>query len=238
MKDHGIGLKDGDLRSIAHVFFGDQSLSSINQAAEFLNSYPSMKTKDIFREFQIKISPKQLVTKSPLYASNLSYLFKLPKHAFFIHLLRNPVTQNRSLKNYLRLLYLNPNNHLYLNFLENQYRGWINEQKNIEFFLKEIPKNRQTKVYSELLMSSPIKVLHDICNFLNISNDEENINRMLHPEKSIFSNLGNEAARFGNDPKFLMNPKFRKPKDIVFEDELPIEVTNIINLYNYKYYSK
>jgi hypothetical protein len=61
---------------------------------------------------------------------------------------------------------------------------------------------------------------------------------MLHPEKSIFASVGNETARFGNDPKFLMHPKLRVPNESIdiSIDKCPLEVKNIIKTYQYDYY--
>jgi len=238
MKEQRLNLKDGDLRSIAYIFFGDQSFNSIKKASDFLIQYPDMKTKDVLKSFHEKIHPKRLVTKSPLYATNLNYLKKLPPDAFFIHILRNPLTQNRSLENYLRLLDLNPANHLYTAHLENRYKGWMNEQQNIETFLQKISINRKIRVYSESILQEPKEAMKGLCHFLNVSDDEENIEQMLHPEKSIFASVGNETARFGNDPKFLMHPKLRVPNESIdiSIDKCPLEVKNIIKTYQYDYY--
>ena len=239
MKEQRLNLKDGDLRSIAYIFFGDQSFNSIKKASDFLIQHPDMKTEDVLKSFQEKIHPKRLVTKSPLYASNLNYLNMLPPEAFFIHLLRNPLTQNLSLENYLRLLDLNPANHLYTEYLENRYKGWMNEQQNIESFLQNIPNNKKIRVYSELTLRDPKKAMKELCHFLNISDDEYNIGRMLHPEKSIFASVGNETARFGNDPKFLMNPKLRVPSESLDSQigKLPLEVKSVIKKFHYDLYS-
>jgi len=238
MDKESLNLKDGDLRAIAHFFFGDQSPSSINEALKFLNCNPKMKTKSVFESFQEKIHPKRIITKSPLYAGELNRLERLPKDAYFIHLLRNPFAQNRSLTNYFRLYDLNPSNHLYLTHLRNGYKGWINEQQNIESFLQKIPGNKKIRLYSELIMREPKKAMLELCHFLSVSDDNDNIERMMHPENSIFAGVGNEAARFGNDPKFLMHPKLREPNERINGsiDKLPIEVKNIIKTYQYDYY--
>lgn len=239
MEKETLNLKDGDLRAVAYFFFGDQSISSTSKALNFIGNNPSMKTSEVFESFRKKIYPKRLVTKSPLYGSKLSHLNRLPKDSFFIHLLRNPFSQNRSLANYFRLYDLNPSNHLYVKHLENGYKGWVNEQKNIEFFLQNIPDNKKIRVYSELFMREPKKAIKEICHFLNISDDEDNIQLMLHPEKSIFASVGNEVARFGNDPKFLMNPKLRVSSESIDsqKSELPLEVKSVIKKFQYDFYS-
>jgi hypothetical protein len=238
MEKETLNLKDGDLRAIAYFFFGDQSPSSIKEALKFLNSNPKIKTMSVFESFQEKIHPKRIITKSPIYAGELSRLEKLPRDAYFIHLLRNPFTQNRSLTNYFRLYDLNPSNHLYLTHLKNGYKGWINEQQNIESFLQKIPGNRKIRVYSELIMQEPKKAMTGLCRFLNVSDDDGNIERMMHPEKSIFATVGNEVARFGNDPKFLMHPKLRAPNESIdgSRGKLPLEVENTIKAYQYDFY--
>jgi hypothetical protein len=236
MEKETLNLKDGDLRTIAYFFFGDQSPASISKALNFMTINEIMKTKEVFEFFQKKIYPKRIVTKSPIWGTDLNHLNRLPKDAFFIHLLRHPFSQNRSLANYFRLVDLNSSNHLYLKHLENGFKGWVNEQQNIESFLQKIPSNKKIRVYSELIMNEPKKAMMELCNFLNVSDDESNIELMLHPEKSVFADVGNEMARFGNDPKFLMNPKLRRPNDYFFKDELPSEVINIIKFYKYSYY--
>jgi hypothetical protein len=239
MEKETLNLKDGDLRAIAYFFFGDQSPSSIKEALKFINSNSKMKTMSVFESFQEKIHPKRIITKSPLYAGELSRLERLPKDAYFIHLLRNPFTQNRSLTNYFRLYDLNPSNHLYLTHRENQYKGWINEQQNIESFLQSIPNNKKIRLYSELCMEEPKKTMKELCRFLKVSDDENNIEQMLHPEKSIFASVGDQTARFGNDPKFLMHPKLRMPSESIDAqiDKCPIEVKNVIKTFQYDFYS-
>ena len=239
MEKETLNLKDGDLRAIAYFFFGDQSLSSTSKALNFISNNPSMKTNEVFQSFREKIYPKRLITKSPLYGAELSHLNRLPKDAFFIHLLRHPFSQNRSLANYFRLYDLNPLNHLYVKHLENGYKGWVNEQQNIESFLQSIPNNKKTRLYSELCMREPKKTMREICNFVKVSNDDENIERMLHPEKSIFASVGGQIARFGNDPKFLMHPKLRMPSESIDAqiDKCPLEVKNLIKIFQYDIYS-
>jgi hypothetical protein len=114
----------------------------------------------------------------------------------------------------------------------------MNEQQNIETFLQKISINRKIRVYSESILQEPKEAMKGLCHFLNVSDDEENIEQMLHPEKSIFASVGNETARFGNDPKFLMHPKLRVPnKSIdISIDKCPLEVKNIIKTYQYDYY--
>jgi hypothetical protein len=77
-----------------------------------------------------------------------------------------------------------------------------------------------------------------LCHFLNVSDDDDNIERMMHPEKSIFAAVGNEVARFGNDPKFLMHPKLRVPNESIngARGKLPLEVENTIKTYQYDFY--
>jgi len=63
-------------------------------------------------------------------------------------------------------------------------------------------------------MTNPREHLAMICRWLEIRDDDEAIEEMMHPERSPFACFGPIPALFGNDPNFLRNSIFRphKPK--------------------------
>jgi len=89
--------------------------------------------------------------------------------------------------------------------------AWHDLNVNILNFLeKNVPEDRHIRLRGEELMEKPEEKLAEICGWLGISDSTEAIDAMMHPECSPFACLGPATALFGNDPKFLTNPEFRK----------------------------
>lgn len=58
-------------------------------------------------------------------------------------------------------------------------------------------------------MANPRENLAFICRWLEIRDDDDAIEEMMHPERSPFACFGPINALFGNDPNFLRGPTFR-----------------------------
>jgi hypothetical protein len=132
--------------------------------------------------------------------------------ARFVHLVRHPVAQCKS------LLAINDGafslkmegfelreDHA---LLEPQI-AWHDINMNILDFLDEVPPQRQIRLRGEDVMSSPRLYLAEIARWAGLRDDAEAVDAMMHPERSPFACFGPINALFGNDPNFLAGPTFR-----------------------------
>ena len=214
--------RHGTLRAVAQIFFGDQTEKSIQQANQFLVSHSNSPTQSFFNLLVSRINPKIPIVKAPIFSTKVSFLKNLPSDAHFIHLVRHPVDQYNSMLNLIKARYYNllnekPSNEkeilikkikeLFQAHLKNGYQNWKKEQLNILSFLET--KNSQNKYFlkSEDMITDKFSTLKKLCVYLKINSADANINQMVMPEYSPYAFVDQKQNLFGNDPKFLINPK-------------------------------
>jgi hypothetical protein len=89
-------------------------------------------------------------------------------------------------------------------------RLWFRSNVNIVMFLAGVPSSHQRRIAGEDLLAEPEKHLAQIARWLDLSDDDDAIGAMLHPEDSPFAVPGPPNALFGNDPSFLQDPELRE----------------------------
>ena len=94
-------------------------------------------------------------------------------------------------------------------FIEPQI-AWFNLNVNIINFLATVPREQQMRLRGEDLMAHPEEHLKIICRWMDVRDDDDAIDEMMHPERSPFACFGPITALFGNDPNFLRGPSFRQ----------------------------
>ena len=67
-------FKDGTLRAVAQIIFGDQTEKSIQEAKQFLQSHKNTLTQNFFDMLINRISHRIPIIKAPIYSSKLSFL--------------------------------------------------------------------------------------------------------------------------------------------------------------------
>ena len=80
---------------------------------------------------------------------------------------------------------------------------------NILQFTATLPLGQTLRVRGEDILSEPDVYLPQIAEWLGIRTDSNAIEAMKHPEHSPYACVGPDAARGGNDPKFMRSPELR-----------------------------
>lgn len=221
--------RHGLLRAIAEIFAGEQTCASIAMATHWAAAREEKATGEVYRALVDRIDPLIPVDKSPAYTVSVERLKRIGAafpEARFIHLVRHPIPQGRSV--------LNLNNGVFAYFVNafefeddqivvDPQIAWHDINVNILDFLDGVPKERQMRMRGEDFMEHPRRCLREVCRWLRIRDDDEAIEEMMHPERSSFACFGPITALFGNDPNFLQSPAFRehRPKTPPLDGALP-----------------
>jgi hypothetical protein len=221
--------RNGLLRAVAQIYGGEQTNETIEMAVHWAAARQERDTGSVYQELAEKIHPMIPVDKSPSYTlseKRLRRILKAFPHARFIHLVRHPIPQCKSvmqLNDGVLTLLVNS-----FEFQEDRITvdpqiSWHDINVNILNFLQSVPKEQQMLLKGEDLLADPRWHLAEICRWLGVRDDEASIEEMMHPERSPYACFGPIMALFGNDPKFLSGPAFRPhvPKIPTFDADLP-----------------
>lgn len=212
--------RQGLLRAVAEIYAGEQSAAAVRMASRWATARAQRSTAEVYRELVEKLDPLVAVEKSPSYTiaeSRLHAMRAAFPEARFVHLLRHPVAQCKSvmaMNEGAFALHVNS-----IDFLEDRavvepQFAWHDLNVNILNFLRSVPAGQQLRVRGEDIMADPEGQLGAICRWAGLRDDAEAVDAMMHPERSPFACFGPINALFGNDPNFLSGPTFRphKPK--------------------------
>lgn len=209
--------RHGLLRTLAELKFGEQTNETINAAAHWVAARQDWSTSEIFNAISDLVHPRRIVDKSPTYTMEIDRLYRIYEScpdARFIHLVRHPIKQCESVMKLNYGVFA-----LFVNSIE--YRdgkayiepqiAWYDINANIINFLEDVvPQEQHMRMRGELIMEQPKKQLGEICRWLGISDNEQAIDDMMHPEQSPFACFGPITALFGNDPNFLKGSAFKQ----------------------------
>jgi hypothetical protein len=173
------------------------------------------------RELAGKVGDRILVEKSPYTVRRVECMQRI-RQAFpgarFIHLLRHPRTQGVSLCEMGERHSRTPLGAAYelgaIDFSAappsiDMQKVWYTLHMNVLTFLETLPKEQWLRFRGEDLLSNPDPYLAEIAEWLGLRTDKEAIKEMKHPERSPFASIGPINAPFGNDGKFLRDPRLR-----------------------------
>ena len=221
--------RHGLLRAVAEIYAGEQTPATIVMANHWAAAREDRDSGEVYRELVAKIAPLIPVEKSPAYTismKRLSYIYETFPDARFIHLVRHPIPQGRSVMNLndgIFAYFVNSFEFAYDRAIIDPQIAWHDININIYNFLDSVPKDQKIRIRGEEFMEHPQRYMKAICRWLGIRDDEDAIEGMMHPEQSPFACFGPISALYGNDPNFLRNPAFRQhiPKVPPFDDPLP-----------------
>jgi hypothetical protein len=209
--------RHGLLRAVAEIYAGEQTDDTIEFAEHWCAARQHLTTGEIYRELQAKLDPLIPLEKSPSYTIEMSRMERILgacPDARFIHLLRHPIKQCESvvdLSDGVFSLFVNSIEYQADRALAEPQIAWHDMNINIMNFLEQkVPTNQYIRLRGEDLLADPEPKLKEICRWLKIRDDNEAMDAMMRPERSPFACLGPILALFGNDPKFLKGPTFRK----------------------------
>jgi hypothetical protein len=211
-----VGLKQiqlhGLLRTVAHLYSGEQTLASLDLARRWILRRLDATTAEVYRTLCQRVAPLRIVDKSPIYSARRSSLDRVRRafpEAYYLHLVRHPRSQGESLLKVAGgVMAVMANSVDYATeppTLDPQV-AWYRVQRSILGFLTRIPADRQMRLRGEDLLNDPRRHLVEICRWIGIAESDAAVASMLHPEASPFAGLGPLGAHLGNDISFLRSP--------------------------------
>ena len=193
----------GLLRLLAQLHEGVHSEEAVIRAKQWVLRRSHWTGAKVFAHIQEAVGRDVvLVEKSPRNIMQLEHLERLHAmfpRARFLHLTRHPSTQGRSLLELMESYGEDPET-------MDPERNWLRAQSNILAFAHELDPGQYMRIKGEALLKDPHLYLGQICEWLGIDGSDDAIEAMLHPETSLYAELGPPSAPFGNDPNFLIEP--------------------------------
>jgi hypothetical protein len=226
-------LAHGLLRTVAQLYFGEQTEETVKLARGWLMRRSHYTTGYLLEELAIRVFPAMLVDKGSIITYRLEFLrraYRMFPGARFLHMVRHPKGYGESVIKYYRereksgplppgnwLLHLAaypnplvPGNKVEPNHRDlDPQRSWYALNMNISEFLKSVPDDQKMLVRGEDLLSNTDERLQQILCWLGLRADDDAIEPMKHPERSPYAGFGPPGARFGNDRNFMSNPVLR-----------------------------
>jgi hypothetical protein len=211
---HGQALgANGLLRTVAQMYFGEQTRETIVQAWWWIRRRLHWDTGSMFMELAEKAHPLMLVEKSPNTVSRVERFRRLCRifpEAKFLHLLRHPRGNSESVIASLREFGIQPAQpRARLSARADPQKRWYLIHSNICSFLAPLPQARQMWLRGEDLLADPDRYLGAIAAWLGLRTDAKAIAHMKHPEQSPYACFGPPSAPLGNDIHFLKRPVLR-----------------------------
>jgi hypothetical protein len=172
-------------------------------------------TGAVYREICRKVWPLRIVDKSPVYCSDPRNLVRIGEafpNAQYVHLLRHPLTQGRSIMQIahgIMAVASNSVDHSTDPPTVDPQILCLRTQLTITKYLATIPCERWVRIRGEDVLAAPAQHLPALCTWLGLGFDDNALRAMLRPEGSPFACLGPLGAHLGNDINFLKSPSFR-----------------------------
>ena len=215
ISENGALVRHGLLRAVSEIYCGEQRATTVNMALAWLMLREEWDTGRVFQELVAQLDPLVAVEKSPSYTMSVKRMQAIHRafpDARFVHLVRHPVAQCKSLMAIndgafcLKVEAFELGKDYAL--IEPQI-AWHDMNMNILDFLDEVAPERQMRLRGEDVMAEPQRYLAEIARWAGWRDDDDAIDAMMHPERSPFACFGPINALFGNDPNFLAGPTFR-----------------------------
>lgn len=205
----------GLLRVAAELSCGEQSLPAIDSAKRWVFRRLDRSTAEIYWEISEKIKPLRPIDKSPLYTLHMTSLLRIHEaypDAYYIHLIRHPATQGRSIMNVAggaMAILTNSIDYTTRPPTIDPQIQWFQVQRNILRFLEKIPEERKVRLRGEDILNDLRGQLSVLCERIGLPVYPAAIEAMMHPEDSPYAQLGPVGAHLGNDVNFLRSPQVR-----------------------------
>ena len=223
-------MADGLLRTVAELFYGDQTDETILAAEGWLRRRSQYSTGLLFEEFVLKLRDQMVLESSSTLISRPAALRRIIHNfplARFIHLTQHPrAFGDRLMTSIEDAAKQGPVPFWLLNLASfpspsasddgtphqspgfDPQRAWYELNSNAKEFLDTLPTNQKKTLRIEDLFADARAVLRGVVGWLGLRTDEEVVEAMMYPERSRFACVGPSRARFGNEGAFLQNPKF------------------------------
>ncbi len=194
---------DGTIRAIMEIKGCDA-----DEARRIMQEFEDQNysVKDFYRILQEWLGERLFVDKTPNYALSAEILQRAEEYfenALYIHLIRHPYGVIPSFEKARLHVFYPPFFTQEHPFTPRQLAElvWLISHRNILQFLKNIPPERQFRLYYEELVSQPEKTIQGVCDFLGIDLHPD----MLEPQKDSHKRMTdglNELSKMLGDVRF------------------------------------
>jgi hypothetical protein len=208
----------GFLRVLAELEFGGQTAENVLSAANWLEDRSHWRSKDAI-EHVVALAEKATgalfcLEKSPALTflpHTLERVRRAWPDALYVHVTRHPLTLKRSMDEFFEgSRRFGPEEKEAR--LASSSAIWPVTQRNILDFCASLAPGQFLRIKGEDVLEDAPRVMRQVAQWLGLRTDHEAVDRMLHPERSIYASIGPVNAPFGNDPKFMLSPAFRPGK--------------------------
>jgi hypothetical protein len=220
-------FSDGLLRAVAELVCGGQTDRGIGEADAWLRGRLDWPVGRVYDLLLDSVAPRVGVDKSPhtgMSPPAMERVRHLYPGARFLHLTRHPTPTLKSMQEFFKREF------------QRTYPGgdprelaahcahlWRLTHRGILDFTAVLPPEQTLRVRGEDLLADPDAHLARIARWLGLRDDGPAVEAMKHPEASPYAKAGPEAARLGNDPKFLAGPRLR-PVSVPESPEPPADL--------------
>jgi hypothetical protein len=210
------GYEAGLLRLIGALFYGEQSIDSAKAGRDWLQRRRDAATETVLWEIAEKVAPRQLVipeTLSPLRPDLLNRLQRFSPDSQWLHLVQHPrIYAEQVVYEMTERLFVPPDFKDFSHdppMLDPQV-AWLRIHGHVEYGFSSRPGAMCRRVRYEDVQSEPEEVLGALCEWAGWHTDPATLERMLHPEFSVFACKGPPGAVGGIDPGFMRDPFFTR----------------------------
>ncbi|MGI5233694.1 sulfotransferase family protein [Actinoallomurus sp. CA-142502] len=212
--------QSGLWRAVAALHEGSQDGDAVARAREWLADRADWPTTRLMDHLIDLARPRVSLEKSPDTSSDDAILARCMAaypRARFLHLVRHPVTTQRSLHEHWR-----PAGRFRSEkaLIAEAAAFWYLSHQRIMAALASLPSEQWMRVRAEDLLTEPRVWLPRILAWLRLDGDPHIVDRMLLTENWRFAGTGRSDDLLGGDPKFLRSPALRPipaPGPVVFD---------------------
>jgi Sulfotransferase family len=212
--------QSGLWRAVADLHEGSQDDDALARAREWLANRADWPTTRLMDHLIGLARPCISLEKSPDTSSadaTLAGCMAAYPRARFLHLVRHPVTTQRSIHDHWR-----PAGRFGTEkaLIAEAAAFWYLSHQRIIKALAPLPSHQWMRVRAEDLLTEPRVWIPRILAWLELESTPEIIDRMLLTENWRFAGTGSSEGLFGGDPKFLRSPALRPipaPGPVVFD---------------------
>ncbi|MBF0334276.1 MAG: sulfotransferase [Alphaproteobacteria bacterium] len=206
---------DGLYRAVAEIECGGQDALGVERAIELTRQRRAWPAKRMLDHLGEAVAPRIWVDKSPSTVVNeraLENALRFYPDAHYLHLTRHPRPTCESIHTITAKNVAPKRGRRPATGKNEPERLWQRMNGDIVRLAGALTPGQYMHVRGEDILGDPHAFLRQICEWLDIRDDDVAIEAMLHPEESPYAGIGPAAAPFGNDPNFLRNPHFtRRP---------------------------
>jgi hypothetical protein len=219
-------LRSGLTRSVAELLFGVQDGDTVGRASQWLERRRDAGPPDVFRSLLDRIAPRIGVEKSPSNAAtsaSLSRMLIAFPEARFVHLVRHPVSTQRSLVPFFEQVVGNP--YPGVDLRTGASLLWCTYHARLIRLGRRVPPRRWLRLRAEDVLADPAAPLRSFCSWLGIDGSDAAVSEMCRAERSPYARRPPPGTSSGGRGDFEGSPVPRigpRPLTLRYPEAWPI----------------